>query len=117
MQSIRLALAVLVFALAASPASAQQSTPFTDAMLLIAQPCIEGPTIDTCTKADHDIVARAAQDPTLQPGHDQNVYRSMRSFISISLGVEMGKADGARSQRSCLKMEQAWQDAALIQPT
>ena len=77
--------------LAAPVALGQQSTPFTDAMLLIAQPCIEGPTIDICTKADRDIVARAAQEPTLQPGHEQNVYRSMRSLISVSLGVEMGK--------------------------
>jgi len=118
MQSIRLALAALGLCVVGAPAAlAQQSTAFTDAMLLIAQPCIENPTIDVCTKADRDIIARAAQEPTLQPDNEQNVYRTMRSFITINIGVEMGKADGARSQRSCLQMEQAWMEASRIQPS
>ena len=41
----------------------------------------------------------------------------MRSIITINLGAEMGKADGSRSQRSCLQMEQAWMEASRIQPS
>jgi cyanate permease len=100
----------------AAPALAQEQSWETQ-FLLIANPCLvsEAPNkLALCQQANTDLLNKAASYTGPQPAHENNVYRAMRALLAIHIASEMGKADGVRSQRSCVAIEQGWSDASVI---
>ena len=109
-------LAAPVLAALCAPSQAQEQSWETQ-FLLIANPCLvsEAPNkLALCQQANTDLLARAASYPGPLPKHEDNVYRAMRAMLAIHIAAEMGKADGVRSQRSCVAIEQGWSDASVI---
>jgi hypothetical protein len=116
MRAITIAAFLLLPASFGPPALAQEQSWETQ-FLLIANPCLvsEAPNkLVLCQQANTDLVTRAASYPGSLPRHEDNVYRAMRAMLAIHIAAEMGKADGVRSQRSCVAIEQGWSDASLI---
>lgn len=114
--------ALLIIALATGSASAQEA-PFTDSVLLTAEPCFSAPdagspssVITTCTTAEENlgklILAKVSPD-----ANDLAVYRTMMAIVETTLGTAQAQVDGVRSQRSCNTMERAWLSAAYIDPS
>ena len=107
--------------MAAAPALAQQ-TPFTDSVLLAANPCFnasgaqspEG-VIDICVSSEEDLgklmLAKEAPDT-----NELSVYRAMRSIVVITIGGAQAQDAGYRSEISCHTMERAWIYASAIAP-
>jgi hypothetical protein len=115
MSAIRASLAALLFA-ASAPAHAQEQS-WETSFLLIANPCLESQgsnKLQVCEQANRDLVNKAASHVGPLPKHEDNVYRAMRGMLFLSIAAEMGKADGARSKRSCESIEKAWIDVSLI---
>jgi hypothetical protein len=114
MRIVGIAAAATLIAL--GPAHAQEQSWETQ-FLLIANPCLvsDAPNkLALCQQANTDLLARAASYVGPLPKHEDNVYRAMRAMLAIHIAAEMGKADGVRSQRSCVAIEQGWSDASLI---
>ncbi|HEV7692347.1 MAG TPA: hypothetical protein VGO52_16035 [Hyphomonadaceae bacterium] len=105
-----------ILAAQGAPALAQEQSWETQ-FLLIANPCLvtEAPNkLQICQQANTDLLAKAASYVGPLPKHEDNVYRAMRAMLAIHIASEMGKADGVRSQRSCVVIEQGWSDASVI---
>lgn len=121
---MKIALPLLLLGLAAaSPAFAQEDTPFTDAVLMKAGSCFDAPPESTfatlvalCTKADEDMAQmRVAKiDAT---SNELSIYYAMSATVLTTLGGAQAQVDQSRSARSCQTQERAWASASRIDPS